>query len=767
MAKKNGKTKGELFASFREDVLAESLLEKILREVHKPLRLDDFLRVLGLPRQQKKALEHILHGLLDSGRVVRIGGGGYALVSSFKMFSGVLFMHRSGAGFVKLDPPGHGEVFIAPHHLAQGWHGDRVNVSIFPGRRGKNQDGVITRILERAVVELPVRVVRILKDGTTLCESMDGRISAMFQVDSSQLKQTPERHTLLRIRPETMQGPGLWTATALAVLGGENDTNVQEELVKASHGIPRAFSPCALREAAAFPRNPEAKILEERRNLAHLPFVTIDGATARDFDDAIYVETVADGYLLYVAIADVAHYVRPGSALDDEAFSRGNSYYFPRSVEPMLPEALSNGLCSLNPHTSRLVMVAEIVFSATGEPLRETFYPASIVSAARLTYDLVRDGLILDQDEARQSLAANIPMLEQALALAHILEGVRKERGSLDFDLPEPECVFDEVGDLVALVSRENHFAHKLIEEFMVAANEAVARFLTARNIPLLYRAHPAPDPDKLRSLFQVLASTGLLPPYLVGRSGSNPPVPSPRQLQAILDSAKGTPHEYLISRVALRSMMQAGYTQDLDEHFGLASACYCHFTSPIRRYADLVVHRALKAALESPDKSRLPGRKSLQFVADHINSTERTAMEAEREIYRRMGVIFMLDRVGETFSGVISGLTEFGIFVELCGTMTEGMVRLAVMDDDYYLYYPERHELRGERFGRTYHLGQNVRVNVTDVNTARLEINLAFAWEEQEPGRADTGKKRSRQGKGGRKPPLLRKEKNNGKSRR
>ena len=749
MAKKSSKAKNDA-PSFREEALSAPLLEKILREVHKPLRLDDFLRVLALPRRQKKTLEHLLHGLLDSGRVVRLGGGSYALATSLKKCVGILSMHRTGVGFVKLDPPGKGGVFIAPQHLEDGWHGDRVEVAIFPGRRGKNQDGRITRIIERAVKELPVRVVRLLNDGTSLCESMDGRNSAMFQVDCAGLEQAPVRHSLLRIRPEAMQGPGLWTATALAVLGGENDAGVQEELVKANHAIPRAFPPGALKEAGVFPRDPDARSLEGRRDLAHLPFVTIDGASARDFDDAIYVEKTRSGYLLYVAIADVAHYVRPKSALDDEALLRGNSYYFPRSVEPMLPEALSNGLCSLNPHTPRLVMVAEIAFSTKGELVREQFYPASIISAARLTYDQVRDGLILGLDEARQSLAPNLPMLEQALALTHILTDTRKERGCLDFDLPEPECRFDDAGDFVSMVPRENHFAHKLIEEFMVAANEAVARFLTARDIPLLYRVHPAPDPDKLSNLFQVLASTGLLPPEMAGGTGRNAPAPSSKQLQRILDSARGTPYEYLVSRVALRSMMQAGYTQDLDGHFGLASTCYCHFTSPIRRYADLVVHRALKAALESPDKSRLPGRKNLQAIADHINSTERTAMEAEREIYRRMGVIFMHDHVGEVFSGIISGLTEFGMFVELDGTMTEGMVRLAALDDDYYVHYPERQELRGERFGRSYRLGQAVQVSVTDVNMARLEINLAFVREKDARGKTKVAGARSRPGKGG-----------------
>lgn len=730
MPKKSTKPRGKADsgAAFREEPLSPALLEKVMRAANKPLRMDDFLRILALPRREKKALELCLHEMTASERAFRLGGGAYILVSALKTVRGILSVQRSGVGFVRPESASGSEIFVSRPHLGQAWHGDRVEVAVFPGRHGKNRDGRITRVLERGMSELPARVVRVLKDGTVVCESMDTRITAVFLTDVSTLEAAPARNALVRVRPLEFRGPDLWTAEALALLGDEDDPAVQEDLVKANHGISRAFPPDAVREAAAFPTHPDREDVAGRVDLASLPFVTIDGAFARDFDDAVHVARDKDGYLLHVAIADVAHYVRPGSMLDKEALARGNSYYFPRSVEPMLPETLSNGLCSLNPGVPRLVMVAEIQFSARGKPLREAFYPARIVSAARLTYDQVRDALIDGTREARDSLGPNLPMLETALALAHILDDARKARGSLDFELPEPECLFDAAGNLAALAPRDNHFAHTVIEVFMVAANEAVARFLTAREVPLLYRAHPAPDPDKLRGLFQILTSTGLLPPSMAGISGRNAPAPSPRQLQALLDGAKGTPHEYLVSRVTLRAMMQAGYTPEPEGHFGLASECYCHFTSPIRRYADLVVHRSLKAALDAPDKTRLPGRKSLQSIADHINATERTAMDAEREIYRRMGVLFMSGHVGEEYEGVVSGLTEFGIFVEIGKTMTEGMIRLADMDDDYYVHFPEQQELRGERTGRAFRLGQQVAVTVADVSMARLEITLAFA---------------------------------------
>ncbi|CAK7010481.1 MAG: Ribonuclease R [Desulfovibrio sp.] len=749
MAKKApSKKRGTSASSYRDEPLTPDLLTRLLKEVHKPLKIDDFLRILALPRKQKKGLESILHRLADSGTVMRLAGGGYTLASALKTVTGTLSVQRSGVGFVKVDAPGRGEVFISDHQMGQAWHGDRVAVVLFPDKRGKNRDGRIVNVLERAVTELVVRVVRNLKDGTVLCEPTDTRIRAMFLADASEYDEKPARDSLLRVRVGESKGPELWEAVITAMLGDEDDSSVQEELVKANHAIPRDFPPAALKEAAAFPAMPGEASFADRRDLSHLPFVTIDGATAKDFDDAVYVEKTKNGYTLYVAIADVAHYVRPGSALDAEAYLRGNSYYFPRSVEPMLPEALSNGLCSLNPRVPRLVMTAEIGFSSTGVPVRESFYAAHIASAARLTYDQVRDGVILDEPETRKELGANLPMLKTALTLAHVLADARKARGSLDFEIPEPECVFDEDGHIVALKPRESHFAHKLIEEFMVAANEAVARFLTDRDIPLLYRAHPAPDPDKLENLFLVLSMTGLLPPAMQMRKRGGTP-PSPAQLQALLDSAKGTPHEYLVSRVALRAMMQAGYTPELEGHFGLASDCYCHFTSPIRRYADLIVHRSLKNALNAPDKTRLPGRKALKDIADHINSTERTAMEAEREMYKRMSVSLMAEHVGEEFPGVISGLTEFGIFVELDTMMAEGMVRLMDLSDDYYIYYPDKHELRGERTGRTFKLGQNVTVGVRDVSLARLEINLVFAGgAERTTERTTRGKRPSAKGK-------------------
>ena len=437
--------------------------------------------------------------------------------------------------------------------------------------------------------------------------------------------------------------------------------------------MPTAFPDAALDEAAALPEQPSKADFAGRRDLRNLPFVTIDGATARDFDDAIYVEKRGKGYRLRVAIADVSHYVRPGSALDEEAYERGNSYYFPLSVEPMFPERLSNGLCSLNPDVPRLVMVVSIDYSGRGEPAEAEYFPAVFRSHARLTYDQVKAAL-LDKDPREQEPIRHVmPMLETAEELARKIQARRRERGSLDFDLPEPDIRLGPDNEILELRPRERHFAHQLIEEFMVAANEAVARFLESAGPGCLYRVHPRPDNEKLERLGKVLQRTS---PEL-----KLPARPSTGDLQELLRKAEQSDWSFLVNRLLLRSMMQAQYNPENEGHFGLASESYCHFTSPIRRYADLVVHRLLKSALGDTSQPS-PNRKRLRDAADRVNSRERRGVDAEREINRRVVILHLRDRLDERFKGVVSSVTDWGFRVELLGGLAEGTVRLSSLND-------------------------------------------------------------------------------------
>ena len=654
--------------------------------------------------------------------------------------TGRLEIQRSGVGFVILEDKRRKDIFISPSNLGDAWHGDRVAVALLPGSESRRQSGRIARVLERKQILLPVRVAR-LHAGSVLCQPTDPNQRISVVVDRDALPAKPRPGDVLLVKPIEQIEHNLWLAELDHAVGREDDPAVQENLVKLGKGVPTVFPVDTLAEAERLPESPDASDWAGRRDLRDLDFVTIDGATARDFDDAIYVEEEPHGYRLWVGIADVSHYVHPMSALDREARERGNSYYFPKSVEPMFPQRLSNGLCSLNPNVPRLAMVAEICFTNDGVVCTNdvAIYAAVIQSKARLTYSQVNRAVILLDEAERANIVPVLPMLERAERLARKLHTLRAERGSLDFDLPEPEIHFNLDGETVDIRPKVRHFGHQIIEEFMIAANEAVARFLTERDLPCLYRVHPAPDPDKLAALFKTLAATDLAS-SLPQKSDQSA---SPLGLQRLLAAAEGTGQEYLVSRLLLRSMMQAKYAPELAGHYGLASSCYCHFTSPIRRYADLIVHRSLKVALaeQAPESGQAPPPrpKGLKKLGDHLCERERTAMDAEREILKRITVLFLQDKLGEEYTGVISGLSDFGFWVELKEVMAEGLVRLSSLHDDYYVLQPSRQELRGERTGATHRLGQTVSVRLTDVNLSRLEVNLELT---STPARRGKGKK-------------------------
>lgn len=698
-------------------------LADVLRKANRPLGMDELFRIAQLPRKAKKMVERTLFRLQEEGRVVR-SPRGWASPDKLKHEEGVISFQRSGAAFV--TPQGGGpDIFVHPAAMNDAWHGDTVAVLVLPGRRGPSREGRVLRVVRRARAELAVEAVRKQRDGLWLAAPQNPRIPALFVTDVGNLENGVSEGDLLLVRPGDKVGPNLWHADATVNLYHEKTPSAQERIVKSAHSIPTSFPAGALAEAAALPGDPGEEEFAGRADLRDTEFVTIDGRTARDFDDAVHVESSGGGFRLRVAIADVSHYVTQGKALDTEARLRGNSYYFPLSVEPMLPEALSNGLCSLKPGVPRLAMVADMEFSAKGVRTGASFYEAVIRSSARLTYGQIERGLLLHEPEEEQELAPALPMLREAERLARLLLERRRERGSLDFDVPEASYSFDAGGGLLAIQPRKRHFGHRIVEECMIAANEAVASFLEAKHEPALYRVHQPPDPDKLSSLLEYLAKTGLYDGGERGRGRGKAGPPPASVLQGILASAAGTPGEFAATRLLLRSMMQARYQFDNEGHYGLGSEAYCHFTSPIRRYADLVVHRSLKRALGLQTDTAL-ARAKLERTAEHINACERAAVDAEREMHKRLAVLLLTDRVGEEYDGVVSGVTDFGIFVELPECMAEGMVRLVTLTDDYYEYLPERQELRGRGTRRSFRLGQALRVQVLDVNTGRLEINLA-----------------------------------------
>ncbi|MBB5143269.1 ribonuclease R [Desulfovibrio intestinalis] len=717
-------------------------LLQTLAAQNRPMRLDGLLRVMGLARRDRKQLEATLEDLEQQGRTLRLRGGLWTRPESLKSITGRFSALREGAGFVTPmrlasdeDPgdsrwqfSGDKDIYIPAALSGGAWHKDMVRVALAPGaQRGPSPEGRVIEVLERGLKEVPAHVIS--RHGNSIfCRPADSRLPADFNVELPEGTPAPAQGTLVLLAPIKSLASDLWSARLLGDYGREDDVAVQEELVKLNHEVPRDFPAGVLAEAEALPGEPEEADFKGRQDVRHLALVTIDGADARDFDDAIHVEEQpgGKGWVLRVAIADVSHYVRPRGrgcpgALDAEALSRGNSWYFPRSVEPMLPEVLSNGLCSLRPHVNRLAVLAEIPFTATGKPGKPRFSQAVMRSAARLTYDQVK-ACLLDKDAAALAdLRAQergeevLAMLDKAFALYAVLRDVRRQRGTLDFDLPEAECKLDDLGRVAWLGHRQRHDAHRLIEEFMIAANEAVARHLRDAEIPFLYRVHPEPDPERLETLFDTLEAVGF---------ENLPPRPTAASMQGVLVSVQGTPQEFLVNRLCLRAMPQARYMPFNEGHFGLASVAYCHFTSPIRRYADLLTHRALKMSL-GLDAGPLPAGEKLLRIGDQLNRRERAAMACEREMDRRLGCLALLPRVGEHFSGIVAGVMDFGVFVELTDMPVEGMVRVEDLGDDWYDFDARTMSLVGQHSGIIWRMGQKLDVALAEVNLGRLEIRL------------------------------------------
>jgi ribonuclease R len=701
--------------------LSPAALLRLFKEVRRPMSRAEVIRQLKLKKKDKSAVKDMLRELVEQGKLIRIRRG-YGLAEAMHCITGRLEIQRGGFGFVVPEDSRRRDVFINQRDLGDAWHGDKVVAAIVRENKGdRNNEGRVVRVLERGRKVLPVKVHKRMRGGEWLCRPTDPRLGFGIIAGLADKGIEVRPGDIALCAPGERIDPTMWEGEITAYLGPEASIPVQEALVKSNHNIRLRFPSGAQAQAEALPREPADKDMKGRRDLTARQFVTIDGATARDFDDAVLVERAGKGYVLWVAIADVAHYVREGTPLDREAFERGNSYYFPQSVEPMFPERLSNGLCSLNPDVPRLVMVARMEADPHGVTRRTEVFPAVIRSHARLTYGQVKRG-VLDGDPAeRKAIGPVLPMLELAVELARKINALRTQRGSLDFDLPEPEILFDVHGDTSDIRPKTRHFGHQLIEEFMIAANEAVARFLIERDLPCLFRIHPPADEERLRNLFRLLAQTD--------PGVTMPKEMTPAALQRLIASQKGTDKEYVVNRMLLRSMKQAKYSPDNEGHFGLASEEYCHFTSPIRRYADLVVHRLVKAALAQGEGAppAIPGRKKLFNVAGHLSGRERAAMDAEREIHKRVMVLFMRDKVGGTFGGVISHITDYGFYVELREVMAEGMVRLSSMDDDYYTYWPKREMLVGERTGQAFKLGQFVEVVLEEASLERLELSFTL----------------------------------------
>jgi len=507
------------------------------------------------------------------------------------------------------------------------------------------------------------------------------------------------------------------------ILGDQSDPKVEVLVAAHRFGLPHEFSSVALQEAAGIAQQVNESELAGRQDLRTLPFVTIDGETAKDFDDAVALTETADGYRLWVAIADVGHYVRPGSALDREALDRGTSVYFPGQCLPMLPEPLSNGICSLMPGADRLVMVAEMRFDHTGERTRCNLFPAVMHSRGRLTYTAVQ--AFFDRDEQWPTDSPEIfAQLLSMQKLARCLIRRRVRRGGLDFELPEADILLDEKGRTIGVRKLERLFAHRLIEEFMLAANEAVATELEQRGCDLLYRVHEPPAREKLEDFQQFVAH------FNYGLQLDSKVV-SPHVLQDLLAEVAGKPEAKAINQLLLRSLKQACYAADNLGHFGLAIEHYCHFTSPIRRYPDLVVHRVLRSTLLGRASY---SHKELAALGEELSHKERRAMDAERDVVSLKKCQYMTDHLGEDFSGVVCGVQPYGLFVELSEVFVEGLVHISSLTDDYYHFDEELQRLIGYNRRRTFQVGDAAEVTLVRVDLESREIDFVLRELDDKP---------------------------------
>ena len=694
--------------------MLENRIQNLLRRFpRRPFGRRDIANMLDLHGRERKQLTAVLRKLVAAGAITQKKG--FYRLSQRKRLQGVFSRAEQGYGFVRSKEEGKEDLFISAKDVGSAMDADAVVAEWRGFDRSGRPYGRIVKILQRARKSI-LGVYREQK-GRSWVVPLDGAIgTAVFVEQRESLAAKPGQ----LVKLEFSRYPDTNTAGSgkiIEVLGDQEDPQVDIEAVIFEHGLPRRFSAASLAEAEQVAAEFGEEELCQRTDLRSLPMMTIDGETARDFDDAVAVRKEPQGIRLWVAIADVAHYVVTGGALDREACDRGTSVYFPGFCLPMLPEVLSNGSCSLNPDEDRLTMTAELLIGGDGICCGANFYPAVIRSRARLTYGDVADFL-------ENAVAGTIPsevaeQLPLMAELAELLGKMRKQRGSLELDVPDAQIVLDASGFPAAVVRSERTVAHRLIEEFMLAANEAVAAFLEDAGRRFLYRIHEPPTLEKLQDFQQLAAESGV--GLVLGKNLQ-------QKLQQLLEDVADKPEARLLNQQLLRSLQQARYSPENKGHFGLAAGSYCHFTSPIRRYPDLTVHRALKAVLgESHGENNLPLALLTELGRD-CSDRERRAMAAERHLFEMRRCQLLQHKLGECFTGIIVSVTEFGFFVELDDLLIEGLVHVRSLTGDYYSYDPVSHVLRGERRRKEFRVGMPVTISVEQVDVWRRRIDFTLA---------------------------------------
>ncbi len=700
---------------------------QILAEKGVPMEQDELVWLLQIEPEEEELFSRRLRAMERDGQIMRNRKGAICVVDKLDLIKGKVQGHPDGFGFL-IPEDGSPDLVLSAKEMHKVLHGDTVMARVSGEDRRGRREAKIVEVLEHANTRLVGRLYE--EHGIQFVVAEDRRISQDILVAPGG---TGGAKTGQVVVLEILQQPSKHAqpiGRIVQVLGNYADPGMEIEIALRKHDLPHEFSREAERQAKAFASEVRPQDYAGRESVQHLPLVTIDGETARDFDDAVYCEPNGKGYRLVVAIADVSAYVRPGDALDKEALERGNSVYFPRRVIPMLPEELSNGLCSLNPNVERLCMVCDMQVSASGEICDYRFYPSVMHSQARLTYTQVADMLDNPKGENAQKYAAVLPHIRNLHQLFKVLLQAREKRGAIDFETVETQMIFNDQGKIEKIVPVVRNDAHKLIEECMLAANVCAARFLEKHKHPVLYRIHEGPTPEKLEAVREFLKEFGL---QLGGGDD-----PQAGDYSRLLKQIKGRPDAGLLQTVMLRSLRQAMYEPENVGHFGLGYEAYTHFTSPIRRYPDLLVHRAIKAVLEG--KQYKPQQK-WDDLGLHCSMTERRADDATRDVEAWLKCFYMRDHLGSVFDGTISSVTGFGLFVSLDDLYVEGLVHVSELGADYFHFDATKHMMLGERTGKRYRLGDRVKVKVVRVDMESTKIDFVLEGEPQPAvGEVDVG---------------------------
>ncbi|WP_318507488.1 ribonuclease R [Bacillus sp. T3] len=712
----------------------DRLLSHMKDEAYKPLTVQELEKAFGI--EDSSTFKDFVKALVvmeEKGMVVRTRSNRYGLPEKMNLVRGKLTGHAKGFAFVVPDEPGMDDIFIPPNETNNAMHGDIVLVRVATATSGQRREGTVVRIIERGIQQIVGTYTESKHFGFVLPD--DKKFASDIFIPKAASMGAVEGHKVVVKLTTYPEGRKSAEGEVIQILGHKNDPGVDILSVIHKHGLPLGFEEEVLDQANQTPDEIDESEIANRRDLRNEVIVTIDGADAKDLDDAVQVSKLENGhYRLGVHIADVSYYVTEGSPIDREAEERGTSIYLVDRVIPMIPHRLSNGICSLNPKVDRLTLSCTMEITPDGEVVNHEIFQSVIKTTERMTYSDVNK-ILTDKDEALlKRYEPLIPMFQTMEELAEVLRKKRMLRGAIDFDFKEAKVLVDEDGKPTDVVLRERSVAERLIEEFMLAANEAVAEHFHWMDVPFIYRIHEDPKEDKLRRFFEFITNFG----YIVKGTANEV---HPRALQEIIEAVQGKPEEMVVSTVMLRSMQQAKYDPESLGHFGLSTEFYTHFTSPIRRYPDLIVHRLIRTYLIEGKLDQATREKwgaRLPEIAQHSSKMERRAVDSERETDELKKAEYMADKIGEEYDGIISSVTNFGIFVELPNTI-EGLVHVSYMTDDYYRFDERHFAMIGERTGNVFRIGDEITIRVINVNKDERSIDFEIVGMKGTPRRMRT----------------------------